>query len=104
MGIQANSFQGVQLPGIATFLSVQGYDTGMKFSRACKSFTITVLLKGYQRPYDKANTNGLEMALRSRQLVMQGTIRVHGRQRTPSNLIAADQRRGWQIHIAAITS
>jgi hypothetical protein len=105
MGIQANSLQSMYLPGVATSLTMQGYDTGMKFSSV-----ITVLLKGHQRPYDKANPKCLkvkipfllEMALRARQFVMQGTIRVHGRQCTSFHLIA-DQLGGWGIHIAAIT-
>lgn len=110
MRIQANSLQGVYLPGIATALTIQGYDTGIEFSKACKSPVITVLLKGYQRPYDRANPKYmkvkipflLEMAMKARQMVLQGTIRVHGRQCTTSNLII-DQLGGWRIHIAAIT-
>jgi hypothetical protein len=80
IGIEADSLQGVYLPGIATSLTAQGYVTGIKFSRSCKSPIIMTLLKGYQRPYDKANPKSLkvkipfvlEMALRARQLVLQG--------------------------------
>jgi hypothetical protein len=110
VGIQANTLQSVYLPGIATSLTVQGYNTGAEFSKVCKSPVIITLLKGYQRPYDKKNPKCLkvkipfllEMALSARQMVLQGVIRVHGYQCTPSDVIT-NQLAGWRIHIAAIT-
>jgi hypothetical protein len=109
MGVQANSIQGVYLPGIATSLTVRGYDTGSKFSDVCKSPIIVTLLKGYQRPYDRANPKAkkvkipflLEMALKARQLVIQGQIRIHGHLCTNTQPIT-DQIGGWRIHIASL--
>jgi hypothetical protein len=111
IGVRADSLKGVHLPGILYMLTIGGgHQTAIRFKEACQSPVVKLLLEGYQRMYDRKNPRSgkaklpflLEMAMKGRQMVNGGTMRV-GQKICAEGSPILDQMEGWRIHLALLT-